>query len=296
MVDFPFFSVILPTYNRADFINKAINSVIDQTYPDWELIIIDDGSTDQTKNIVEAFNDERIHYIYQINQERSAARNNGLKNAKGRYICFIDSDDYYLANHLQQFYDKLVENEFKDGIYFSETYAEINGKLVESKFNSTSKYNDLEMILISPIGIPRVCISKMILLNNLFDEKIIIGEDTELWTRLINNNIPLFATNQFSQVYLQHDERTYNPVKIDVIKAHVELINKLLKINNSKISNKVKRVILSNNYFMFARAYQHQNKKVKLIQSLILSLIYFPKIRFKEKILMLISVFQNNNI
>jgi glycosyltransferase involved in cell wall biosynthesis len=90
----PFFSIILPTYNRASFISKAIESVIDQLYNKWELIILDDGSTDNTKEIVLSFNDDRIRYIYQENKERSAARNNGIRNAKGEYICFLDSDDY----------------------------------------------------------------------------------------------------------------------------------------------------------------------------------------------------------
>ena len=99
----PFFSIIVPTYNRAQNIKGAIESVLLQTYTSWELIIIDDGSTDHTKEVISKFTDTRINYIYQKNQERSCARNNGIKVAKGQYICFLDSDDFYLANHLQSF-------------------------------------------------------------------------------------------------------------------------------------------------------------------------------------------------
>ena len=95
-----FFSIILPTYNRSKTIDKTIESVINQTYKHWELIIIDDGSTDNTKEIITNYktNDKRIKYLYQQNKERSAARNNGIVNANGDYICFIDSDDYFMKN------------------------------------------------------------------------------------------------------------------------------------------------------------------------------------------------------
>lgn len=88
------FSVIIPTYNRASMLPKAIESVLAQTYPNWELIIVDDGSTDNTKELVANFieKDGRIKYIYQENAERSAARNNGIKNAKGEYICFLEQN------------------------------------------------------------------------------------------------------------------------------------------------------------------------------------------------------------
>ena len=86
------FSIIIPTYNRAAFLPKAIESVLAQTYTDWELIVVDDGSTDNTREVVAQYNDERIIYIYQENAERSAARNNGISQAKGDFICFMDSD------------------------------------------------------------------------------------------------------------------------------------------------------------------------------------------------------------
>jgi glycosyltransferase involved in cell wall biosynthesis len=86
----PFFSVVIPTFNRANMISGAIQSVLEQTFKDFELIVIDDGSTDQTAQIIGGFNDERIKYNYQQNTERSQARNNGIKIARGRYICFLD--------------------------------------------------------------------------------------------------------------------------------------------------------------------------------------------------------------
>ena len=82
----PFFSVVIPTYNRATLITKAIDSVLLQSFPDWELIIVDDGSSDNTKEVISNYNDSRIQYHYKENNERSAARNRGIELCKGLYV------------------------------------------------------------------------------------------------------------------------------------------------------------------------------------------------------------------
>ena len=97
----PIVSVILPTYNRADLLPRAIQSVISQTLTDWELIVVDDGSTDHTRDIVAAYSDSRIRYIWQENQERSVARNTGLRASHAACISFLDSDDEYLPHKLE---------------------------------------------------------------------------------------------------------------------------------------------------------------------------------------------------
>jgi glycosyltransferase involved in cell wall biosynthesis len=99
----PKISVIMPTYNRADLLPAAIRSVIAQTYADWELLVVDDGSKDGTKEVVSNFtkDDSRIKYLSQENQGASAARNNGIKNATGEYLAFLDSDDEYLPRNLE---------------------------------------------------------------------------------------------------------------------------------------------------------------------------------------------------
>lgn len=94
------FSVIMPAYNAETFIARAIDSVLSQTYPDFELIVVDDGSTDATKERVLSFSDERIRYVYQKNGGVSAARNQGILESRGEYICFLDSDDEWRPEHL----------------------------------------------------------------------------------------------------------------------------------------------------------------------------------------------------
>ena len=96
------FSVIIPTYNRESFIVKTIQSVLSQTYTNFELIIIDDGSTDNTEKVVREIEDQRIQYHKKDNAERGAARNYGARLAKGKYVNFFDSDDLAYMNHLSE--------------------------------------------------------------------------------------------------------------------------------------------------------------------------------------------------
>jgi GalNAc5-diNAcBac-PP-undecaprenol beta-1,3-glucosyltransferase len=97
-----FFSVIIPTYNRAQLITETIDTILQQTYPHFEVIIVDDGSTDNTGQIITARygSDSRVRYFYKENEERGAARNYGMKKAKGDYAIIFDSDDWMHSNHL----------------------------------------------------------------------------------------------------------------------------------------------------------------------------------------------------
>ena len=104
-------SVIIPTYNREKTILRAINSVLDQTYKEIELIIVDDGSIDNTRKIVESLNCQKIKYIYQKNGGAAKARNTGIIAASGEYISFQDSDDYWYPEKLEK---QLAELEDKN--------------------------------------------------------------------------------------------------------------------------------------------------------------------------------------
>lgn len=94
-------SVIIPTYNRAKMIGETIQSVLDQKFRDFELIVVDDGSTDNTKEVVDSFKDPRINYISRQNSGPSAARNTGIQASSGDYIAFLDSDDLWLSDYLE---------------------------------------------------------------------------------------------------------------------------------------------------------------------------------------------------
>jgi len=109
----PFFSVVLPTYNRVNFLPTTIASVLNQSFESLELIIVDDGSSDDTESLVRSFiqQDPRITYIRQLNQERGSARNNGIRCARGDWISFLDSDDHYLPSHLSELYTFISQSQ-----------------------------------------------------------------------------------------------------------------------------------------------------------------------------------------
>jgi glycosyltransferase involved in cell wall biosynthesis len=119
----PTISVILPTHNRGHSIKRAIQSVLDQTYQNFELIIVDDGSKDNTEEIVKEYEDQRIRYIkHEINQGAGVARNTGLKSARGAYIAFQDSDDEWLPEKLQKQIEVYQRATADIGVVYTDMY------------------------------------------------------------------------------------------------------------------------------------------------------------------------------
>ncbi|MBQ7902043.1 MAG: glycosyltransferase family 2 protein [Clostridia bacterium] len=118
------FSIIIPVYNGEKFIDNAIKSVLAQTYEDWELVVVDDGSKDNTAQVLEAYADnEKIHIFHQQNGGVSAARNKGMQEAVGSHFAFLDADDLWLENHLEVMAE-LIDAYPDAGLYA--TFAQIN--------------------------------------------------------------------------------------------------------------------------------------------------------------------------
>ena len=103
-----FFSIVIPTYNRAGFIAMTLRSVLEQEFADFEILVVDDGSKDNTAEVVRAFTDSRLRYLPKANAERGAARNYGLAHAAGEYVLFLDSDDLFHPNHLSVLHAAIV--------------------------------------------------------------------------------------------------------------------------------------------------------------------------------------------
>lgn len=105
----PFFSVIIPLFNKEKFIEATLKSVLNQTFIDFEILIINDGSTDNSATIIEEFDDPRIRYFLKENAGVSSARNDGIKKAQSNYITFIDADDYWYPDFLEEMF-KILQN------------------------------------------------------------------------------------------------------------------------------------------------------------------------------------------
>jgi glycosyltransferase involved in cell wall biosynthesis len=208
-----FFSVIIPTYNRANLLSTAIDSVLNQTFNDFELIVVDDGSIDGTKELLKEYQekDSRVRYIYQENAERSAARNSGIKNAKGTYICFLDSDDYFELNTCEKLIEMAIcEN--ADMVHFASKVVDVNGK--EIALNS---FGGIDALAETQDQILDFFVNKLkhpslinLFKTNLFDDvKILnqnIGIDEMLTPQLLlKMNKAVYTTQSFCNVVARED-------------------------------------------------------------------------------------------
>ena len=272
-------------------IGKAIDSVLAQSFTNWELIVVDDGSTDNTKQLVEVYNDTRIRYIYQQNAERSAARNNGIDNANGAYICFIDSDDYYLPNHLQTFIDEINNNLHVD-VFFGYNIAEIDGELIKNKPSKLiSDFNTLEEYLMKyPLRLPASAVKRAVFENYKFNTNIRIGEDVELFVRLAEKHL-FKQIEAFTQVYVIHSEQS---VSEKSHMAHLEHINTIKFIFKKNKSRKVFSSLFVRNtkaecYLRLARIYFSQGKFWHGVKTVIISSFYSPCLKYKDKLYLVYS-------
>lgn len=197
----PFFSIVSPMYNRAETIGRAIESVLKQSFTSWELILIDDGSTDNTNEIVAAYADPRIHYEYQENQERSASRNKAIGMAKGAFICFLDSDDYYLENHLEVLHRFIQEKGSQKALYYTGGYKQrAKDILAPNPLYSIQNYkHPIDYILRHCLLINSVCVQKDIFSTHYFNPAYNSWEDTELWIR-VTAVYPFFFIPEYTTV------------------------------------------------------------------------------------------------
>ena len=286
-MDKPFFSIIIPSYNRANILPKTIKSVLKQTFNNWELLIVDDGSTDNTKDVIENINDDRIRYIFQKNAERSAARNNGINNSRGEWICFLDSDDSYKENHLNNFYKEILKQKASSEnpiMYVSEQenyFVKKNKK--ENHFSNYNKINIPHFFAKESVVPGRICVKKEILKEFKFDENIVIVEDADLWFR-ISCHYNVKFLNEATFVYHIHEDNSIN-VKFN---AYLKRLNGLKltfkKPEGHKLSSKQKREILSNCYFGIHKYYIARNELTKARFSMLKSILFYPEIRIKEKL------------
>ena len=136
-------SAIIPTYNREKTITRAIDSVLAQKYPAAEIIVVDDGSTDNTREVVNRY-DERVCYVNQDNRGAAAARNAGVSKAKHEWIAFLDSDDYWFPDHLQRIADAILATEEKAALYFSDIERHMSKGVISHwdwcRFHITGSY------------------------------------------------------------------------------------------------------------------------------------------------------------
>lgn len=269
----PFFSIIIPTYNRANMLTETLQSVKNQIFKDWECIIVDDGSTDNTKELINNWieQDSRFKYVYQDNAERSVARNNGIENAKGKYICFLDSDDKYLDTHLNELY-KFLRSKKPEALVFTDYVAIKDKQTIEVKTKPLYQ-PEYQYMMLNAVIPARICIHNSILKDFKFEKDIVIVEDVILWTR-IACKYPVYHLAKATIEYNLHEDNSINHKGNAAIKRlnGLKIFFKRYPDIKTKFSKKQRNLLLGDTLFNIAKHHMFNNRKLKAIKFIILSL------------------------
>jgi glycosyltransferase involved in cell wall biosynthesis len=307
-------SVIIPTYNNANYILEAIETIIKQTYCKHEIIVIDDGSTDNTKEVLNELIENRvIRYYYQENKGPGAARNLGINRAKGEYITFLDADDSLTLDSLEKKY-KLIRTDSELRIVFSNyfvcTSQGIKKKEIHNDFmrmfkgiirNTTNgfiikgKFSDIFEI---PFLIPTISV---LLDKNIFDKignfrtDVSIGEDRDMWIRAVEHSpavgyvdLPLAYYNTFRSNLTKKDPIEYAHTRL---RMNYYLLQKY-KILQVKNVNRVINIRLSWIYYDMGTYYYRENQKINAYKAFFKS-IYFNPLNYLAYKFMLRSLVPN---
>ena len=276
----PLFTVVIPLYNRENTIKDAILSILNQTFADFEIIVVNDASSDNSLKIVESIIDSRIRIISnEKNLERCNSRNLGIGNAKGEYICFLDSDDYHLNNHLSVFYDQIVKDNYPIKFYFTNSWnKDFSGLISERVCPNYEDFNPYHYFLTFTVNPQRWCVHNSIFQSVQFDEKVIICEDMDTSLRILANNFDVFHIKERTTVYVATiDSFTHGDLK----KAEKELFylkrifsKKELK---DKLPKKSKKRLLSMCYYFLAKQFFENNDRKSTIYYSAKSFFTFPK-------------------
>lgn len=252
MSEVPAVSVVIPLYNKGPYIARALTSVLTQTFQDFEVIVVDDGSTDDGAEVVRGFDDPRIRLIQQENQGVSAARNKGVEESKAEFIAFLDADDYWTPTHLETLV-RLIRR-YPDAGIFSTAYNFVkpNGRLVwpkyrgippspwEGKIPSYFKFAALTDLALSTssLAIPKVIFWEM----GGFQIGLNTYEDSELWAKIalkypvifswqVGSICDIYACNRLSNrmVFIEHPFIHYVNKNVELERLNADLRADLLE-------------------------------------------------------------------
>ena len=258
--DYPLVSLIITTFNREELISRAIQSALNQTYPNIEIIVVDDGSTDNTHQRVNSFIKQYstvIKYVYQANQGRSAARNHGISLIKGDYVSFLDDDDELLPSFYESLVPLLKNNSSLD-IVFSGCYKQENGQ--RTLFTNFEDLNS-EKILNRFIGgnfVPNMCF--LLRASKVSTEKFPVGEylneDWYFIMKLMNKNNTSFI-NEPLAVYHFHGKNTSTKYLLQMGIAELEMLSRISHkfCANKEITRRITKVS--------SRKYKHLSRRLR---------------------------------
>jgi glycosyltransferase involved in cell wall biosynthesis len=270
-------SVIMPTYNQSDYIKNSINSVLEQTFKNFELIIIDNYSNDSTFEIISKYNDERIkYYKFENNGVIGASRNYGIAKSSAKYIAFLDSDDIWHSEKLEYCIKYLKNNSM-----ICHPLIWVKNKKIIIRKNIKNQIGFWDLFYNGNI----IATSSVIILKDLIqraggfseNKEFISAEDYHLWLRVIFENKKFCYINKFLGEYNFHNSNTSNKIlnHMEAVKAVLCDIRSKYKIRGF-INNLLWERRLSIVKYTTARAYQDDDRYIKSIIWYLRSIVNWP--------------------
>ena len=278
----PFFSVIIPLYNKEKFIKNTLQSVLNQTFSDFEIIIINDGSTDQSEQKVLQFQDERIRYYTQKNQGVSVARNHGISLAQSKYITFIDADDFWYPRFLAFMYQTI--HRFPEQKVFAAAIEIETPKNIFPAAYSIQKTSDFEVVnYFEASSKESVIWTSCSVFHHLvfdkvdnFDVAIKSGQDIDLWIRIGLVYPVLFSWEILARYVYDSNSlsknKSYTHTKINFSKFSVlektnPALKKFLDLNRFSLAIKSKLIQDNANFVLLYQSIDlnNLNKKKRIL-------------------------------
>ena len=250
----PTVSIIMATYNQADFIEKSVQSVLDQTFKDYELIVINDGSTDNTGVLFqEKIKSDKIRYCYQENKGAASARNKGLRLATGEYVVFLDSDDLLYPEYLERQMETMRKTG-RDMVACDSNLLYLDGTRKNNVLGLKRQDQFYQFVAQNHTPLMAVMAKKEIIITaGLFDESLGNSEDYDLWLRLLANGAVFERTHATLCEYCIHPsgisaklkEMIYNQTKI------INKLNKMIMENPGLLKSEQLKALIDRNLISF---------------------------------------------
>lgn len=231
----PYFSIIVPCYNRADILPTTVQAILRQQEPNFELILVDDGSRDDTLTVANdlAAGDTRIRVVTQLNAERGAARNHGLREARGRYINFFDSDDEMYPRHLQAVREYLAQHGEVEVVHTGYEIVAEDDRVVVRENNFSNPTNEA-LIENNLLACNTVFVRRDVASANPFEEdrRLASAEDWELWLRLASQ-YTFHSVAECTFCLREHEGRSLNTITPEAIRVRDEFFAELMAANTT---------------------------------------------------------------